>query len=258
MSHEVKWIAKGQIYKEQTPVNNPPYPKDDIPIPESEEDGLHMPGGKNIFGEPVDARLAVFYIRKLWKKVLGSNVLTIAEDTKALFDELKSMFEEEEAKSIDKDALNKKLDQVLKTVEEANNWLISLLDNSFGITLDKNTLLKTLSQPGCEGMRFYLALKDKPDKRKQASENDGTSVPLPVILTLVSVGVNQKAEDLHFEFYPEKQDFNNIPHIDNSSLCTEYPRTPLLVGKKGPYPSAELDPYVLYRYSMFKDPDQYK
>src|SRR5215208_409621 len=37
--------------------------------------------------------------------------------------------------------------------------LKKLLQGTFAITLDKNVLLKTISQPRCEGIRFYLAMK---------------------------------------------------------------------------------------------------
>jgi len=112
--------------------------------------------------------------------------------------------------------------------------------------------LKTLSQPECEGIRYYLAMKrTKDDKGKDLPELLD-SQGKPVKLTLVTVGVNKQGFDLHFKFDPDKHKTTEIPDIENESLCTEYPRTPGIAEKyKVSLPA--LEPYVLYRYAMLKD-----
>lgn len=249
MSHKIKWIAKGKKYEKPISPGSRPHKDDNIDIPESDEDGIMMPDGKNIYGEPVDARLAVFYIKKLWKEVFNKKLLTIAEDTNALLNFLKEKVEND-FKSFDKVDFLNKLDVISSSTEEANNWLAGLLDNSFGITMDKSILLKTLSQPGCEGVRFYLAMKDKADKQH---DQDSVEVPysLPGVLTLVTVGVDCEGTDLHFSYDEKSALPDDIPKIETCSLCTEYPKTPKIVGKHGLRQNG-LKPYVLYQYSMLE------
>lgn len=261
MPHQINWIAKGQKYQPNVSGGATPHEPGDIPIPE--EDGLKLPGGPNVFGEPVDAPLAVYYIRKLWQEVLGNdeheNLLKIADNTKKFFSDTKDYIDND-LKDFTKEEFKMKLDALTMLWEKANHWLVALLDNSFGITMDKSTMMKTLSQPGCEGMRFYLALKNKADEQQNEKKNETLSGELPIVLTLVTVGVDQCAKDLHFKFDSQKQDLNEIPDIETSSLCTEYPRTPMIVGKHGPKTQG-LEPYVLYQYSIFekqKDHDKYK
>src|SRR3954470_4839134 len=115
MPNKIKWIAAGKKYQKPATPGAPPEIDGNIEISASEEAGIKMPESSNIYGEPVDAKLAVYYIKKLW----------------------------ETAKP-----------------DESNSQLFALIDNSFGITLDKSILLQTLSQPGCEGIRFYLGTKD--------------------------------------------------------------------------------------------------
>jgi hypothetical protein len=54
-----------------------------------------------------------------------------------------------------------------------------MMEGSFAITFDKNVLLKTISQPKCEGIRFYLCVKKGPGDKD--------------VLSLVTVGVTQMA-----------------------------------------------------------------
>src|ERR1700752_2897767 len=93
----------------------------------------------------------------------------------------------------------KELEEMDNRWKEANDWLIELLRNSFAVTMDKSILLKTLSQPECEGIRYYLAMKRRPENQyKQKDEVELTdSEGKPVKLTLVTVGVDKVGTDLH-------------------------------------------------------------
>jgi hypothetical protein len=190
-----KWIAAGgKKYTKPARPGAPPTTDANIEIPESEESVINMPDGNPIFGEPVDARLAVYYIKTLWETVKP---------------------------------------------EESKSWLYALLDNSFGITIDKSILLKTLSQPGCEGMRFYLAMRD----------SQGGNPSLPGVLTLVTVGVDSKGTDLNFSYNGEITFTDDIPDVENLSLCTEYPHVSVNIPDKDNPNSPGLAPYVLYQYA---------
>ena len=263
-----KWIIPGQDFKPSSSNRNDGSEIDvNLDIPETE--GIVMPDKKEIFGLPVHARLAVFYIRKLWREIEKKRMLTIHRDTRSVFAVLRQHLDKN-AKEFDKDDFVKQLNELDRRWEEANNWLIELLRNSFALTMDKSILLKTLSQPECEGIRYYLAMKrtsepasiesstagaqhekgnDDDDKNEQAREivlRD--SKGKPVKLTLVTVGVDKKGSDLHYEYKPSKHTLDTIPDIENDSLVTEYPRTPGIskVHKTG---MNELEPYVLYKYA---------
>lgn len=62
-------------------------------------------------------------------------------------------------------------------------WIKNLIEKGPGVTFDKNILLKMISQPRCEGIRFYPALKSKGKE---------------FFLSLVIVGVNSEGYDLHY------------------------------------------------------------
>lgn len=109
-----------------------------------------------------------------------------------------------------------------------DNILRQLLEGSFAITLDKSVLLKTISQPKCEGIRFYLCLK------KGIKGED--------LLSLVTVGVDEKGGDLLYE-YQEGMKTEDIP---TRSLLAEYGYPPGKLTASG----ASLDPFVLFKLSQ--------
>jgi hypothetical protein len=194
MPNKVKWIAAGKKYQKPATPGTSPEIEANIEISGSEQAGITMQAGNNIYGEPVDARLAVYYIKRLWETVKP---------------------------------------------EESKSWLYALLDNSFGITMDKSTILQTLSQPGCEGIRFYLALRDSQESNPS----------LPGVLTLVTVGVDSEGKDLNLSYNEGISFTNDIPDIENLSLCSEYPFvSPTIADKDNPN-SQGLAPYVLYQYA---------
>lgn len=106
--------------------------------------------------------------------------------------------------------------------------LRQLMEGSFAITLDKNVLLKTISQPKCEGIRFYLCVK------KGSKGED--------LLSLVTVGVDEKGTDLLYEFSAGTA----VENIPTRSLVAEYGYPPGKLSQSG----ASLDPFVLFKFSQ--------
>jgi hypothetical protein len=243
-----KWITPGKIYKRIDESGDGIEIDSNIDIPET--DGIVMPDGKNVYGEPVNARLAIFYIRKLWQEIEKLKLLTVHEDTMIFMDIIRN-HSKNKFKELKEEDFEVKLKEIEQKWKRANDWLIDLLRNSFGITMDKSVLLKTLSQPECEGIRYYLAMKRKPEEEKSVTYEGEIkdSKGRPVKLTLVTVGVDKKGTDLHYEYDPEKVEDKRIPDVENKSLCTEYPRTPGIY-KKHEIEMEELKPYVLYKYAI--------
>jgi hypothetical protein len=193
MPNKGKWIAAGKKYQKPATPGAPAEIDGNIEIPRSEEAGIKMQDVNNIYGEPVDARLAIYYIKKLWETVKP----------------------------------------------DESNSCVALLDNSFGFTIDKSLLLQTLSQPSCEGIRFYLAMRD----------NTGEGQSLPGVLTLVTVGVDSNGKDLNFKYNRDIPFVDDLPDVENLSLTGEYPRTPPAIADKSNPDSPGLEPYVLYQYA---------
>jgi len=102
------------------------------------------------------------------------------------------------------------------TVPEEDE-LKNLLRRSSGITVDKNVLLKTISQPGCEGIRFYLC-------KKLITLSDSSK---ETFASLVMVGVDADGKDLHYDFVREKLSGGLLAaDITNTSLVSEYTTPP--------------------------------
>ena len=100
--------------------------------------------------------------------------------------------------------------------EEQADTLTDLLTRSSAITIDKNVLLKTLSQPGCEGVRFYLCKKMVADAGKEKA-----------YISLVTVGVDAKGQDLHYEYNEGRLQSGLLAaHLLNTSLVSEYGSPP--------------------------------
>lgn len=116
------------------------------------------------------------------------------------------------------------------SAEPDTNPLKALLTGSFAITFDKNVLLKTLSQPKCEGVRFYLCLKQ--------TEKD----PKKEMLSLVTVGVDEAGKDLLYDY----QQGVPVKDIPTRSLVAEYGHPPGIMSQTGP----SVDPFVLFKMSQ--------
>ena len=109
-----------------------------------------------------------------------------------------------------------------------DNELRQLLEGSFAITLDKNVLLKTISQPKCEGIRFYLCAK-----RAERGE---------ALLSLVTVGIDEAGKDLLYDY----KEGTAVADIPTRSLVAEYGFPPGKLQQSGP----TLDPFVLFKFSQ--------
>jgi hypothetical protein len=95
--------------------------------------------------------------------------------------------------------------------------LKQLLLKSSAITIDKNGLLKTLSQPGCEGIRFYLC-------KKTVAKTDGSKESLA---SLVTVGVDSAGKDLHYNYVEGTlSDGLVAATLANTSLVSEFASPP--------------------------------
>ena len=109
-----------------------------------------------------------------------------------------------------------------------DNDLRQLLQGSFAITFDKNVLLKTISQPKCEGIRFYLCAKT-------GEKGEPT-------LSLVTVGIDEAGKDLLYD-YKEGTAMADIP---TRSLVAEYGYPPGSLTASG----TSMDPFVLFKFSQ--------
>lgn len=103
-----------------------------------------------------------------------------------------------------------------------------MMEGSFAITFDKNLLLKTISQPKCEGVRFYPCLKEGPEEKD--------------VLSLVTVGVDEDGNDLLYEF----QEDVSVEDIPTTSLLAEYGHPPHRLHET----PGDLNPFVLFRFSQ--------
>jgi hypothetical protein len=93
-----------------------------------------------------------------------------------------------------------------------------------------------LSQPRCEGIRFYLCL-NKEDKGKNQ-------------LSIVSVGVDIEGTDLNFADDPSKHDTSTIQLMENDYCSCEYAK----ILKKDPFDKSttsesDIEPYVPFKYA---------
>jgi hypothetical protein len=121
-------------------------------------------------------------------------------------------------------------ERLKKEVPEEGSWVRELFNKKPAVTFDKNILLKILSQPKSEGIRFYFCMK---------SDSTGD------VLSLVAVGVNEAGKDLLYEYNPDihKSGISNIP---TTSLVAEYGYPP---GAAAENPTSGMDPFVLFQYS---------
>jgi hypothetical protein len=112
--------------------------------------------------------------------------------------------------------------------QPADNPLRQLFEGSFAVTLDKSVLLKTISQPKCEGIRFYFCVK-KGEKGED-------------LLSLVTVGIDEKGKDLLYEY----TEGTSVADIPTRSLIAEYGYPPGRLQQSGP----AVDPFVLFKFSQ--------
>jgi len=243
-------------------VLNPPKPAkpgeepvEDIQVVESGK-GLKMDDSTQKFGQAINAQLALFYIRKLWQTIEDNRIHDIVHDTEKIMLDLKSRFNNMPQE--DKDFAEKAFDLIIANAQKALDWIVELLDHSAAITMDKNIILKTLSQSECEGLRFYLCMKDRPEEdKKVVGDNDPKKLTGGLReqkLTFVTVGVDRCGHDLEYKYpdgRPQSTAEQRIPDIEDCSLCSEYPYTSGMLCSK-PFDDPGLKPYPLYKFAKTK------
>ena len=154
------------------------------------------PDKKNPYGIPVDADLAIALISDFHQL-------------------LKEPFREKfiSGKDITASDINFSNHKMTESFIKSVNELVDILKRSCAITIEKNVLLKTLSQPDCEGLRFYICKKSV------------NSVNKPY-LSLVTVGVDKDGKD-HLYSYPKSKNGNALAeNIETTSLISEYGHPP--------------------------------
>ncbi len=184
------------------------------------------------YGLPITASLAVSLIADFQHLLKPFTDTSEKDGSNNFFDEF---FDEFFKRFFEKD-FNKEY------VEKIKINLKQLLYYSSAITIDKNILMKTLSQPGCEGLRFYLC--------KKKVEIDGKGkVPF---VSLVTVGVDSVGQDLNYVYYQGKvtPDFHENS-IENMSVISEYgsPPPPPKTGTKGGIDEEYEKKFVLLKYA---------
>lgn len=220
----VTWSVKGRKH------GKAPDPLLSIDLQESGK-RMGKPGNPP-FGTPVDTPLAIELIRNLWKEIDDAKLFELKAQYKVLIDEA------------EKHGFTEVKPKIENLVYKNADWLEELLKNSFAMTVDRTVILKILSQPGCEGLRFYLCLK-----KEKGKENKN----VPGTLSLVSVGVDIDTRDLNYDYEKEKHDLTNIPDIENCSMGVEYKS----VLGKDPFDQTattedDIQPFVLFKYANHK------
>lgn len=161
-----------------------------------------MPGGF-----PVDADVAVRFI---------SNFI--------------NNYESKNADNFDKETNPKILQDALKGL---NLFIKQVLDVTYGISFDKDIILKILSQPGCTGIRMYLCDRARDEKNH---------------VSLVVVGVNDEQFDLNYDNVGLTD--ANLP---NYSIIAEYGYPP---GKTVSVKEKSIDPHYYLLTKAVKNDSQ--
>lgn len=165
----ITWTVKGRAFKTNEQSQQTIQPDQDLEIKEKAST-LEISGSEGPYGEPISTGVAVHLI--------GNMLSILSTSKKKITDILEaySPFIGEKESVV----------RFLLTDEDAAalNSLRKLITKSMAITFDKSQILRIISQPGCEGVRFYQAV------RKDDKGND--------IMTLVCVGLNKDAYDLNY------------------------------------------------------------
>ncbi|WP_428328736.1 hypothetical protein [Mucilaginibacter sp.] len=198
------WSIKGKKFNPNDPDN--PTPGMDLTIPETNP-CIVMPDHSGAFGTPIDADLAVRFIYNFYMKFSTIFHPSHAEDFKESLDKLST-------------------DELKDIALKAKEFHQDVVNLNYGMTLDKNIASKILSQPGCEGLRFYLCAK--------ADEN----------VSLVVLGVDCEGFDLNYKtgsntiysendnndgVLPQKPGARTLQSVAMNSLIGEYVTPPYTI-----------------------------
>lgn len=191
-------------------------------------------------GIPVDAPLAVSLMKQLIE--LFPNDVLYPIPGRKISDQLRDLIPTTSMKiHIDEKSdfvksLEMQIAAIANKVQDLEDATDVVLRNSLAITADKGSLMKALSQPGCEGLRFYQCVS-------------GDSGSDPRKLSLVILAVDGESSDLGYDFDPSFR--KEIDKIPTRSFTAEYNKT------SGPLDFYHLDnsnndlkPYVLLKYAL--------
>ncbi len=220
------WIAHGTC----KPKPNEKLAKDVIPVMEFPY-STQLQKDDPPYGRPIDAPTAVDMITNFWKRIKREMPHTWA-DFSLNFDTNFENFLSSKTEHKDKDAR-------IKEAELALHWLFKFLSCSFAMTFDKSILLKILSQPQCEGVRFYMCSK--------SNLNQGSG-ELDQIMSLVLVGVDAKSQDLFYDAPDNNWVESQVNSVPTVSLLGEYGHPPGLFQKVMQEKVVE-DAFALFKYA---------
>jgi hypothetical protein len=199
------WAVKGYSHDHPPKLGTPNPTKYDLTIPEVGY-CISMPAYNQQtaysgpLGTPIDATLAVGYIRNFIK-----SFRIIRRKSKFVF--------EEATQDMDDAKLNDHVrliaEEAKEFYEKSKKFYENVVKLNVGMTMDKNMALKLLSQPRCEGLRFYLCSKGKDN------------------VSLVAVGVDCEGVDLNYKYPPSATENDTAnPVVGTQSLVGDYVTPP--------------------------------
>lgn len=179
------------------------------------------PNSSDPYGIPINAKLAINLISDFHSYLKGPFLEKFINGKEIDLDKIQESFLKKGGReSFTKDDF-----------QDILNKLVDMLKRSCAITIDKNVILKTLSQPGCEGIRFYLCKKTICTDREILSTGNTTNEDY---VSLVTVGVDEFGCD-HLYKYSKNQKTTRSSNIkQGQSLLSEYGHPPggrVLTGK---------------------------
>jgi len=198
---DVKWVGLGKqlnVSPEKRVNEKDPVKEGMVHIQENDKSFI-MRGYESAppAGITIDANLAVYFIKKFHDKLNSEPFLNF----------LKKGFSTSSITEIEN--------------AEITKWLKNLLIFSRAISVDKNILMKVLSQPGCEGVRYYLGLK----QNDAFDPSVGETLKNPKqVMVLVLVGIDKDGKDLNYSFDPEIRSSvqSGVYDVTNTSVTGEY------------------------------------
>lgn len=175
----------GECFNPDAPDNPTP---GSISVSEIGQDVI-INGSKVPSGKPIDTPLAAYFINNFYNHY--------------------KIYTDEHNEKYDTHVKTKNFDGLNELYKKSKTIHDHVVNITYGMTFDKDVLLKVLSQPECEGIRFYLCARAiDPNKPEQLH------------LSLVTIGVDKDGFDLNF--------LQGLTPLDNTcpSLTCEYATPP--------------------------------
>jgi hypothetical protein len=176
MSEIREWTIPGKVYNKTGPATDEPI--------KFQEDLLTNNS------TPVNAPLAVSLMTQLIGLIppeilYPKNLKPISKQLDEWYRRLVQIRKNEKPDELE--SAEKEFQDILNKIKKLEDVTVRLLRNSLAITADKGTLMKALSQPGCEGLRFYQCIS-------------GYSTVDPEMLSFVILAVDKDSHDLSHKF----------------------------------------------------------